>query len=272
MPTYAIGDIHGCYDEFCELLELIDFDPDDDFLWHTGDLVNGGPNSVDVVRWFRAHPGCSESVLGNHDLHLLAVATGNRTMRSKDNFDDVLEADDADELLDWLRRRPLIADVGDRLIVHAGLLPDWTVEDAHDAAREVEQLLRSTQPDQLLCVMYGNKPKCLQRARNIEERWRLTINATTRMRVLDTRGHLDFSYKSTYEDIPDEKIAWFDVEHPAWEGTKIICGHWSALGLRNTDRILALDTGCRWGGKLTAFRLDDDQLFQVDSNRDPAWQ
>lgn len=271
MANYAIGDIHGCYREFCDLLDEIDFDPDDDRIWHTGDLVNGGPNSVDVVRWFYDHPDSAQTVLGNHDLHLLAVAYGNRSMRAKDNFQDVLEAPDADELLDWLRNRSLLVEIGDRLLVHAGLLPDWSVDDARQAARQVEELLSSTRPDQLLGVMYGNKPRCLARATELEERWRLTINAMTRMRVLESDGDLNFGYKSTYEEIPEDKTAWFDVDRPAWEGRQIVCGHWSALGLHRTDRVVALDTGCRWGGKLTALRLEDEALFQVDSYREPAF-
>lgn len=272
MATYAVGDIHGCFAEFRQLLETIDFDPDADHLWHTGDLVNGGPDSLGVVRWFYNHQGCASTVLGNHDLHLLAVATGNRRMRSKDNFDDVLEADDAGELLDWLRTRPLMGTLDDRrVVVHAGLLPQWTVDDARQAAREVEELLSSTKPEQLLGVMYGNKPRCLEDAHDVEQRWRLTVNAFTRMRVLNSDGDLDFTFKSTYEEIPEDKIAWFDVQQPAWEGWQVVCGHWSALGFRQNDSILALDTGCRWGGELTAFRLEDERLFQVDSTRRPAF-
>lgn len=271
MASYAIGDIHGCYREFQDLLDEIDFDPDGDYLWHAGDLVNGGPRSREVVRWFYDHRDCSETVLGNHDLHLMAVATGNRQMRSKDNFDDVLEAPDAATLLDWLRQRPLLAEIGDRVLVHAGLLPEWTIDDARTAAREVQQLLASDKPEQLLGVMYGNKPRCLARAEQIEQRWRLTINALTRMRVLDDKGELDFSFKSTYDEIPDDNIAWFDVDDPAWTDRQIVCGHWSALGLYRNDRVLALDTGCRWGGQLTAIRLEDDEIIQVDSYHEPAF-
>lgn len=271
MSTYVIGDIHGCYREFCELLEQIDFTPETDHVWHTGDLVNGGPDSAEVVRWFLNHPESSGTVLGNHDLHLLAVATGNRRMRSKDNFNDVLEAPDATELIDWLRHQPLVVELDDRVLVHAGLLPEWTVDDARDAALEVEELLASSRPDQLLGVMYGNKPRCLDRAEEVEQRWRLTINAMTRMRVLRANGDLDFDFKSTYDEIPDDKTAWFDVDDPAWEGRQVVCGHWSALGLYKNDRIQALDTGCRWGGQLTALRLEDENIFQVDSLREPVF-
>lgn len=267
MATYAIGDIHGCFDEFRRLLDEIDFDPTDDRIWHTGDLVNGGPSSVATVRWFADHEEVATTVLGNHDLHLIAVAYNRRHLRSKDNFHDVLEADDSTELIDWLRQRPLLVRDGRWVMVHAGLLPQWTVDDAEEAAKEIEELVSSSKPEQLLDPMYGNRPRCIGNATCMEERWRVFVNALTRMRVLRSNGDLDFSYKKTYEEIPGDRIAWFDVDDARWTDHRIVCGHWSALGFRASERIVALDTGCRWGGKLTAFRLEDERVFQVDSKQ-----
>ena len=265
MSIYAIGDIHGCFEEFQRLLEIVDFDAAEDRIWHVGDLVNGGPQSLETVRWFKDHDQVATSVLGNHDLHLIAVALGVHNKRSKDTFDDILLAPDRGELIDWLRQRPLLVVDKGRVLVHAGLLPQWSVAEASELARQVEELLTSSKPEQLLEVMYGNNPKCCDDVQTLEGRWRLTINAMTRMRVLEANGDLNFSYKSTYEDIPPDKMAWFDADQPAWADHQIICGHWSALGLHRTERITALDTGCRWGGKLSAYRLDDEAIFEVDA-------
>lgn len=267
MPTYVIGDIHGCFDEFEHLLDEIDFDSGRDRIWHVGDLVNGGPKSVETLRWFVDHDEVVTAVLGNHDLHLLAVALRVRRMRPKDNFGDVLAAHDAPRLIDWLRCRPLLVRRDREVMVHAGLLPEWTVDEAEKRAKEIEELLGSSKPEGLLEVMYGNRPRCCDDAATVEQRWRVTINVMTRMRVLDRRGRLDFRYKGTYGDIPDDRMAWFDVDEPAWASHRVLCGHWSALGLHRTRRVVALDTGCRWGGQLTAFRLDDQTVFQVEADR-----
>lgn len=266
MATYAVGDIHGCYDEFQRLLTTVDFDPERDQLWHTGDLVNGGPDSLGILRWFVEHDDAVTTVLGNHDLHLLAVALGVRAKRHKDNFDDVLNAARATEFIDWLRTQPLMVRRDKWVMVHAGLLPHWTVNHGLERAHEIEELLTSSKPQQVLEVMYGNRPRREDDVTSVEERWRLTINAMTRMRVLDRDGGLDFDYKSLYEDLPQNKMAWFDAHQPAWADHRIICGHWSALGFRQNDRILALDTGCRWGNQLTAIRLDDEAIFQVEAS------
>ena len=265
MATYVIGDIHGCFEEFQRLLEEIEFDPASDRLWHTGDLVNGGPRSLEVVRWFVEHDRVATTVLGNHDLHLLAVAYGVKKKRSVDNFDDILRASDCQELMDWLRHRPLLVHSESWVLVHAGLLPGWTLQAAKERARDVEELLRSSKPEQLLEVMYGNRPRRPEDVTSVEDRWRLTINTMTRMRVLTDDGKLEFQFKSTYEEIPDDRMAWFDVDDPAWQSARIICGHWSALGFRNMDHVVTLDTGCRWGNRLTAFRLEDEALFSVES-------
>ena len=271
MATYAVGDIHGCFAEFERLLKKIDFDGETDHIWHVGDLVNGGPDSLGALRWFYNNEASSTTVLGNHDLHLVAVAYGAHKQRSKDTFGDVLGADDGAELVDWLRRRPLVVQRNNRVLVHAGLLPQWSLHEASEMAREVEEILGSSKPEQVLEVMYGNQPRHFDDATTPEERWRAAINVFTRMRVLDADGGLNFRYKSTYGDIPADKYAWFDADEPAWVEHQVICGHWSALGLHRSQRVIALDTGCRWGNKLTAIRLDDDQIFSVDASSDAAF-
>lgn len=271
MATYAVGDIHGCFEEFQNLLEFIDFDADTDQIWHVGDLVNGGPDSLGVLRWFIEYEASATTVLGNHDLHLVAVGRGVEKRRDNDTFGDILDAGDAPALIDWLRRRPLMVGSGERVLVHAGLLPQWSVSEALEIAREIEEILSGERPERLLSHMYGNQPRHIDDAKTDRERWRCAINGLTRMRVLDADGGLNFSYKSTYDEIPEGKYAWFDAEEPAWADHQLICGHWSALGFHQTDRVIALDTGCRWGGKLTAFRLDDDQVFCVDSLQEQAF-
>ena len=264
MATYVVGDIHGCLEAFGRLLEALRFDPGEDQLYHTGDLVNGGEDSAGVLRWFMEHQGCADSVLGNHDLHLLAVWRGRRKVRLKDTFRDVFEAPDSEALLEWLRQRPMMVDLGQgRVLVHAGLLPVWTVEEAFGAAREIEAMLRE-KPEKLLKGMYGNEPRRWKKALTRKKRHRVIINAMTRMRVLSRRGKLEFKYTGTYKKIPKNRRAWFDMPEVAWEGVQVHCGHWSALGLHQTDRVLSLDTGCRWGRKLTAVCLETGEITSVD--------
>lgn len=268
MATFVVGDLHGCFRTFEHLLEEVNFDRSRDRLYHTGDFVNGGPGALEILRWFYEHQDVADSVLGNHDLHLLAVALGRRKMRVKDDFEDILRAQDRADLVEWLRRRRMVIELGERrVLVHAGLLPEWSIDRALGLAREVEQALRTPVAARLLKGMYGNKPRSWHKAvssRSDKKRWRVTINAMTRMRALRRGGRLDFDYSGTYEAMPQRLFAWFDARKPAWEGHQIIFGHWSALGLRQTERIIALDTGCRWGRQLTAVRLEDEQVFQVE--------
>lgn len=262
MATYAVGDLHGCSRTFQNLLSTIDFNPTTDRLWHTGDLVNGGPDSLGILRWFIEHEDCAITVLGNHDLHLLAVGLGVQKLRPKDTFTDILHAPDRDELLRWLLHRPLLHREGNYILVHAGLLPQWTADVAEDLAREIEGLLRRD-PIHLFKKMYGNKPRQWNNATTPRKRWRITINAMTRMRALEKDNRLEFNFKNTYEKLPKRLTAWFDAPHRQWDGHRCIIGHWSALGLRDLDQVLALDTGCRWGRHLTACRLDDGEIIQI---------
>lgn len=268
MATYVVGDLHGCFRTFESLLEEISFDRSKDRLYHTGDFVNGGPGALATLRWFFNNQDVANSVLGNHDLHLLAVAYGSRKARRKDDFDDILRARDRVELMEWLRRRPMMISLGEqRILVHAGLLPDWSVNTAQGLASEVEQALRTPAAARFLKGMYGNRPRSWDKAlksKSQKKRWRVIVNGMTRMRALRSGGRLDFEYSGTYEAMPQRLSAWFDAKAPAWEGHQIIFGHWSALGLRQTERIIALDTGCRWGRQLTAVRLEDGKIYQVD--------
>lgn len=271
MATIAVGDVHGCLRELKQVLERTGFDPAKDRVLFVGDLVNGGPDSLGVLRFVRDLGEAAEVVLGNHDLHMLAVGLGGQEAREKDTFHDVLDAPDGAELLSWLRHRPMIVRQGDDLVVHAGLWPGWTAEQAEAVAREVEAALRADDVRQVFAAMYGNTPDRWRDDLKGKARLRVAINIMTRMRVLEADGSLNFSYKSTYEEIASSQHAWFDVAPARWAadgpepgGVRVICGHWSALGFMDTPRLLALDTGCVWGRSLTALRLDDGQMFQVE--------
>jgi len=265
MSTYAIGDIHGCLETFERLLEAIAFDPGADRLWCVGDLVNGGPDSLGVLRRVREFGERAIVCLGNHDLHLLAVATGAAEARESDTFHDVLEAPDLATWIDWLRHRQLVHRDNDWLMVHAGLLPDWTSDRATELAGETEDLLRSDHCESFLDDMYGNHPRRWRDDLGGIERHRLLVNATTRMRCLDADARIDFDYKRQLDGIPEDLMPWF--RHPDRQSTdvEIVFGHWSAIGYHREDRIHALDSGCVWGGALTALRLEDREVFQVDS-------
>jgi bis(5'-nucleosyl)-tetraphosphatase (symmetrical) len=266
MATYAIGDIHGCFGTFQRLLERVQFDASRDRLWLTGDLINGGPDSLATLRWVVEHEGVVDTVLGNHDLHMLAVAAGARKMRKKDTFADVLDAPDADELLGWLRHQRLaVADRG-YLLVHAGLWPAWSVDDALARSGEVEQVLRSGRADAFFEHMYGNKPRRWEAALSGHERLRVVVNAMTRLRVLKRRKKtMAFDFSGPLERLPNDRTPWFAAEGARWADHTVIFGHWSALGLHKEGPVVCLDSGCVWGGKLTAMRLEDEAIFQVTS-------
>ncbi|HZV98013.1 MAG TPA: symmetrical bis(5'-nucleosyl)-tetraphosphatase [Methylophilaceae bacterium] len=263
MATYAIGDIQGCYRSFQQLLEHIHFDEQHDHLWLVGDMINRGSGSLDVLRWVYRHQSVIVTVLGNHDLHTLAVAEGFIPLHKSDTIQDLLAAPDRDELLDWLRRQPMIYSGNGYLMVHAGLLPQWTASQAMALGAEVEAALASDNYRDFLKHMYGNEPNrwddCLQGI----ERLRLITNAMTRLRICTADGEMDFKFKGELEAIPAGYMPWFDVPQRQSADTTIICGHWSALGLHTRGNLFALDTGCLWGEKLTALRLDDRQIFQV---------
>lgn len=263
MATFAIGDLQGCYQAFRQLLDLIHFDPANDKLWLVGDIVNRGPDSLSVLRFVKALDDAAIMVLGNHDLHLLMVAAGCANLHRNDTLQDILDAPDRDELLNWLRQQKLLHVDGNYVMVHAGLLPSWSVAQALSLAGCVEAALQSTDFGELCCYMYGNQPDHWDDNLEGYERMRVVINAMTRMRICTPDGKMDFAHKGLAEDAPDGYLPWFDTPNRASCGATIICGHWSALGLCIRDNLIALDTGCLWGGSLTAIRLEDRQIFQV---------
>lgn len=264
MATYAIGDIQGCCTEFQQLLERIHFDPATDKLWLVGDLVNRGPDSLGVLRLVKSLGDAAITVLGNHDLHTLAVAEGAVEPHHSDTLGGVLSAPDRDELLAWLRGQRVMHVEGDWVLVHAGLLPQWGVAQALRLAHEVEAALHGKHYPGFFAHMYGNRPDHWQDDLTGHKRLRVITNALTRMRICTAQGEMEFKFKGEVGHIPQGYMAWFDVPGRASADATIVCGHWSALGLRVEQHIIALDTGCLWGGPLSAIRLEDRQLFQVN--------
>lgn len=255
MTRYAIGDVQGCDDELRALLKLLKFSADRDRLWFVGDLVNRGPRSLATLRRVRALADNAVVVLGNHDLHLLAVAHGSQRRRRSDTLDEVLEAPDRDALLEWLAGRPLAhAEAGD-LMVHAGVVPQWTVGLTLKLAREIEAALRHD-PRTLFDHMYGNEPDRWNDALTGMDRLRFAINVLTRLRVCTAEGRVDLTLKGPPPP-PDSPLRpWFEIPRRRTADARVIFGHWSALGLTLRDGVAGLDSGCVWGGALTALDLD----------------
>lgn len=265
MSTYAIGDIQGCHDSFLRLIEACAFDPARDRLWLVGDLVNRGPHSLATLRHVKALGEAAITVLGNHDLYLLMVAEGVEKRRGKDDtLDEILAAPDRDELLDWLRRQALCHVEGDYCMVHAGLLPQWDVATARALAGEVEQLLSGPYYRDALTHMWGSEPAGWSDDLAGWDRMRVIVNAMTRMRFCSPEGVMEFKTKGEVADAPPGYLPWFEVPGRRSADTVLVTGHWSALGLRVEPRLLALDSGCLWGRHLTAVRLEDRKVFQVD--------
>ena len=258
MTLYAIGDIQGCARSFDALLEKIGFSTERDRLWLVGDLVNRGPESLAVLRRVRELGDSATTVLGNHDLHLLATAAGIRERSSADTFDDVLKADDAGPLLDWLRKRPLILRdrTARRILVHAGVPPVWKAREALEHAAEVEALLAGPEWGKALRGMYGDVPVVWSPQLSGGDRRRFTINALTRIRFCDRAGGLDFSCSGPPGSQPPKLTPWFDFPKRRTRKWHIVFGHWSALGVVRRDDITAVDSGCVWGRKLTAVPLE----------------
>jgi bis(5'-nucleosyl)-tetraphosphatase (symmetrical) len=258
MATYAIGDVQGCFDELEALVARIQFTKRDR-LWFVGDLVNRGPKSLQTLRFVRDLGERAVVVLGNHDLHLVTQHEGFAKARKDDTFTDVLEAADRGALVDWLRKRPMMHAEGDYAVVHAGLLPQWSVAKALELAREVEAALRGTDYRAFLANLYGSKPDEWRDDLKGWERLRVIVNAMTRMRFCTPQGKMDFQAKGT--KAPKGYRAWFELRPT--EKVRLVFGHWSALGLKVTERVAGLDSGCVWGGKLTALRLEDRALYAV---------
>lgn len=248
------------------LLARIGFDKESDRLWLVGDLINRGSGSLEVLRWCYAHQDSLTVVLGNHDLHALVVAEGIVAQHKGDTLNALLDAPDRDVLLHWLRQQRLMYLEGDYLMVHAGLLPQWTADQAVGYAAEVERVLHGGDYLNFLQHMYGNQPDHWNDKLAGMDRLRVITNAATRLRVCSAGGQMEFKFKGELQDIPDGYMPWFDVPARATKNVQVIFGHWSALGLRQRDNIYALDTGCLWGGKLTAMNVETKAIVQVDSH------
>ena len=275
MSIYAIGDIQGCCTEFEQLLQQLKFDPAEDQLWLVGDLVNRGTESLDVLRLIKSMGDAAITVLGNHDLHLLAVAAGVAELHHGDTLDEILAAPDRDELLIWLRQQRMLYVQDNYVLLHAGLLPEWSVEQAQSVAHEVEQMLRGADYITFLGKMYGNTPPQWDDTLTGYNRLRVITNALTRMRICTPQGEMQFKFKGELGEVPEGYLPWFDVPQRATAGAVVVFGHWSALGLIVKPNVIALDTGCLWGGHLTAIRLEDRALFQVKCSRQKTkkdWQ
>lgn len=265
MSTYAIGDIQGCYSALRRLLDRCAFDPAQDRLWLVGDLVNRGPQSLETLRYVRQLGDAAVTVLGNHDLYLLMIAEGcGKRSKSGDTLDSILSAPDRDDLLDWLRHRPLCHVEGDYCMVHAGLLPQWTVAQAKQLAAEVERMMTGPDYHALMANMWGSEPAYWRDDLVGWARLRVVVNAMTRMRYCTPEGVMEFHSKGELADAPEGYLPWFQVPGRRSADKTLVTGHWSALGLRVESRLLALDSGCLWGRHLTAVRLEDRAVFQVD--------
>ena len=264
MATYAIGDVQGCFDELQALLAKAGFDPARDTLWFVGDLVNRGPKSLEVLRFVRGLGGRARTVLGNHDLHLLAVARGHARTRDDDTLGAVLAAPDRDALLDWLRSQPLMHAEGGWAMVHAGVLPGWSVARALALASEVHAELGGADPDHFLARMYGAKPVAWDDALAGADRLRVIVNAMTRMRFCSPGGEMELKTKGESANAPPGYLPWFEARKPGAGEPALLFGHWSVLGLHVGERVVGLDSGCVWGGALSAIRLEDRRLLQVD--------
>lgn len=262
MSTYAIGDIQGCFLTLQKLLERLAFDPGRDRLWLVGDLVNRGPRSLEVLRWAHDLGDRVVAVLGNHDLHLLARAAGVARPRRRDSLEEVLKAPDREALLDWLRQRPLLHREGELSLVHGGLDPSWSLEEAEGLAREAEGALRGPRCREALALIYSGRPERWESSATGAERLQSILHILTRIRVCHPDGRIDFAFKGEPEAAPQGFLPWYEIPGRKSRGATLVFGHWAALGLRLMPDALALDTGCAWGRELTALRLEDRQVFQ----------
>jgi len=263
MPTYAIGDVQGCCGALQQMLDAIRFDARRDRLWFVGDLVNRGPASLETLRLVKSLGESAVVVLGNHDLHLIALEAGYGRRRADDTLEEVLAAADGAELVAWLRRRPLMHLELPYAVVHAGLLPQWTVAQARSLAAEVEGALCAPTYRDFLAMLYGSRPDRWDDRLKGHDRLRVIVNAMTRMRFCMADGVMAFQAKGPPENAPKRFFPWFDVPRRASANATVIFGHWSALGLKVGPNLIGLDTGCVWGGTLSALRLEDRHLFQV---------
>jgi bis(5'-nucleosyl)-tetraphosphatase (symmetrical) len=273
MAVFAIGDIQGCHTDLERLLDRINFDPAEDRLWFAGDIVNRGPGSLEALRLVRRLGDKAVAVLGNHDMHLLAVAHGGqRAPGRRDTLAQILDAPDAGDLLDWLRRRPFFHDDPDLgyCLVHAGLPPQWSTGEAAARSAELEAVLQGPDWRDFLAAMYGNQPDLWDPDLSGHDRLRFIVNSFTRMRFVTPEGRLDFRHKGPPGSQPAGLVPWYEAPGRRSAGHHVLFGHWSTLGEVRGHNVYPLDTGCVWGGSLTAFRLDEDGGWtSVDCPRAP---
>ncbi|MEW8505656.1 MAG: symmetrical bis(5'-nucleosyl)-tetraphosphatase [Candidatus Thiodiazotropha sp.] len=257
MSIYAIGDIQGCYDELQRLLEEIRFDPAKDKLWFAGDLVNRGPNSLQVLRFVKSLGSRANTVLGNHDLHLLALSQGNRSHNQFGSLKEIIEAPDSQELIEWLRHRPMMIHHKKRgySLVHAGLPPQWDLDTAIACAGELEETLRGPNFTKFTKVIYGDLPDLWSEKLEGMDRLRFITNCFTRLRYCTPDGRISLQDKGPPGTQTNGSIPWFRTPGRLTKGDRILFGHWSTLGYHMSDKVCCIDTGCQWGGKLTALRL-----------------
>jgi bis(5'-nucleosyl)-tetraphosphatase (symmetrical) len=262
---YLMGDLQGCGDPLQRMLDEVAFSPSRDHLYVLGDLVNRGPDSLGVLKRLMALEGAATCLLGNHDLHLLAVAHGVRKPHRSDTLGPILDSPKRDRWLGWLRQRPLAVQAHGWLMVHAGVLPQWDAAQTLALADEVAAMLRGDDLAQFLPKMYGNAPAQWSDALTGPDRWRCVINALTRLRFCAADGTMDFETKDGAGAAPEGFMPWFEVPGRRTDGVPVAFGHWSTLGLINRDDLLSLDTGCVWGGQLTAVRLGDQgrEVIQI---------
>ena len=258
MAIYAIGDVQGCYKQLRKLVKRTGFKPGKDKLWFCGDLVNRGPQSGDVLRYVMDLGDSAICVLGNHDLNLLAVASDARPMKPTDTIDDVLDAPDADHLLDWLRHRPLFHACSELRVcmVHAGIHPDWSIKKATALSSEISSTLAGKNYAEYLHRMYGNRPERWNDNLHGWDRLRFLTNVMTRMRYLDSKNRLELTLSCAPGKQPEGYQPWFTVPSQRKKKWRVVFGHWSTLGVHEHNDVLCLDSGCLWGGFLTAARLD----------------
>ena len=257
MSIYAIGDIQGCYDDLLRLLDFIKFDEQTDQLWFAGDLVNRGPKSLETLRLVKSLGHAATTVLGNHDLHLIASAFDQRSPRKKDTLSPVLQAPDRDELLHWLRHRPLFHYNDDYCLLHAGLPPQWGFSKTKKMALKAEKVIQGSKHLDFFHVMYGNSPSKWSSQLKGMDKIRFIVNCFTRMRYCEANGRLDFKHNGAPGSQPPHLLPWFKVPDRKSAHMKIIFGHWSTLGYYHRHNCYAIDTGCLWGGQLTAIKLGE---------------
>lgn len=266
MAFYAIGDIHGNYDEFRLLLDKIKFDPKNDIVWLVGDLVNRGPESLKVLRFVKEHQRSMHMVLGNHELHLLAAAFSEITEKKLEKGSKkILKAEDKDELLAWLRQQPLMRIHEDKVLVHAAIYTTWTIEQAKRYSEELEAIIQGPSCHKFFEHMYGNKPDFFSTELTGVEYLRMITNVFTRTRFVTKRNRLDFDYKGTIKDAPTKLFPWYKAADRQNLSHTIVFGHWSALGLYQGENVVCVDSGAVWGGPLTAMNLDTREIIQVNN-------